>query len=180
MLDEAAAAVGGILGNAVSLGRSKRWLAVRTPEVYLYLPSCRTRLLPASRVVFFRGFRGFLTLPSGSIVFAVYSPSAGCPLLSLPLLLSSQSLPLFSRPIQFSDSRLFNSSFGLHPLISSILLSLPAPVFLPPPSSSPSSSSLSPRPDSAFPSSSPTHRRYQQVILCFIAALFRAHLTISH
>lgn len=104
--------------------------------VYLYLPSCRAPSFSASLCCFLQGIWRSLTLPSKSIVFAIYSPPVLLYLLSTSpspasLLLifpqfSSASLLL---PLILSSPNLISSYF-LSCLIQFELLSCSSSFFL--------------------------------------------------
>lgn len=64
--------------------------------VYLYLPSCRVLSFSASLCCFLQGIWRSLTLPSKSVVFAIYSPP--------PSYISSPPHLLFISPQFYSSS----------------------------------------------------------------------------
>lgn len=99
--------------------------------VYLYLPSCRALSFSASLCCFLQGIWRSLTLPSKSIVFAIYSPPI---LLYLPSSSPSPASPLFifaSFFLCFSLPRFHLCLFSLIScLILFVIFSCSPPLFL--------------------------------------------------
>lgn len=109
-------------------GSGREW---GSSVVYLYLPSCRALSFSASLCCFLRGIWRSLTLPSKSIVFAIYSPPILLYLLTfscLPSLdFSSVFTLLLSSRLVFSPPRIW-SHLPSNPVCTILLLSSIVPL----------------------------------------------------